>query len=298
MTPSDPSPPPTWRDFSQVHAGRGLTLAAIGTVAGLVIAGFGLFTAKGTSTLIVPADAVALVNQQPVSRLDFVAQLKSVYGVELAEASVVQKQRVLNDMIREEVMVQRGKELDVATFDSEVRAALVNAVEQQAAAAALTERPSETSLRAYYESHRAAYASEGALTARDLLFKDLADAAAASLALKAGRDVDLVLKTHHGRDTGKTAGQEFYFAAKIHLGDRLFDIARVLADGDASGPVEDDGFHVVAVVQNVPPVPLSFERAQARVMQDYQREKVKRLQQGNDAFLRKRANVLIAEDLR
>ena len=48
--------------FDQPSARRSLMLCAAGAVLGLVIAGFGLFTAHGTRTAGVPAEDVALVN--------------------------------------------------------------------------------------------------------------------------------------------------------------------------------------------------------------------------------------------
>src|SRR5258708_9651876 len=128
-----------------------------------------LFTARGTSTLIVPPDDVALVNQQPISRSDYLQQLQTLYGVDLPHATAAQRRKVLDDMIREELFVQRGKELDVASTDPDVRAAMVNAVELEIAADAITAQPSEAQLRAYYASHRARYANEGVISVHDPL---------------------------------------------------------------------------------------------------------------------------------
>ena len=57
-------------------------------------------------------------------------------------------------MIREELFVQRAKELDVASADPDVRNAMVNAIEQQAAANAITAAPDDAKLTAYYAAHR------------------------------------------------------------------------------------------------------------------------------------------------
>src|SRR5271170_8129457 len=129
-----------------------------GALVGLVMAGYALFTARGTSTLIVPPEDVALVNQQPIARSDFLLQLQTLYGVDLRHATAAQRRKVLDDMIREELFVQRGKELDVASTDPDVRAAMVNSVELEIAADAVTSQPTETQLRAYYALHRARYA--------------------------------------------------------------------------------------------------------------------------------------------
>jgi len=62
--------------LAQPNARRSLILLAIGAVIGLGIAGFGLFTAKGTTSHAVPPEAAALVNQQPLLISDYVTQLQ------------------------------------------------------------------------------------------------------------------------------------------------------------------------------------------------------------------------------
>src|SRR6202041_2509190 len=149
---------------------RSFVLMGGGALLGLLMAGYSLFTARGTSTLIVPPEDVALVNQQPISRSDYLQQLQTLYGVDLPHATAAQRRKVLDDMIREELFVQRGKELDVASTDPEVRAAMVNAVELEIAADAITSQPSEAQLLTYFAAHRARYASEGIMNLRDYVF--------------------------------------------------------------------------------------------------------------------------------
>jgi parvulin-like peptidyl-prolyl isomerase len=288
----------SWLDIHHVHPHRALTLMALGAIVGLILAGFSLFTAKGTSTLIVPPEDVALVNQQPVSRSDFMAQLTVLYGGDPALATREQRQKVLNDMIREELFVQRGKELDVASVDPDVRAAMVSSVEQQAAASALTAVPSDAKLMAWWKSHQDAYSSEGLITVRDLVFP-AARGAAAAQALKGGASPDAVAAQFGGKDSGKVDGEEYYFAAKIHLGDALFAQARALANGASAGPFPAaDGAHVLYMVKNVSPVALAFPMAREQVLSDYRRDAMQRTLTGDEGFLRKRANVLVAKDLR
>jgi parvulin-like peptidyl-prolyl isomerase len=278
---------------------RTLLMATGGAVVGLAIAGVGLFTAKGTSTLMVPPEDVALVNQQPISRIDYIALLQTTYSTDLANATAAQKQRVLNDMIEEELLVQRGKELDVAAVDPQVRTAIVAAVEEQAAMTAFTADPDEQKLRVYFEVHREAYSTEGVISLHDLVFADTATAGEAVAALRSGQPIASVLQTFSGSDTDKVKGEDFYFAAEIHLGDVLFAAAKRLPSGAVSDPVATgEGVHVLAVVKNAPPVPLSFDAIRARVADDYRRSAAARLEATNRDFLRKRANVLIAEDMR
>jgi len=287
-----------WRDIRKVSRRRSLVLMALGAIIGLGVAGYALFTAKGTSTLVVPPEDVALVNQQPISRSDFLIQLQSLFSVDLAHSSPAERQKVLNDMIREELFVQRAKELDVAGADPDVRAAMVNAVEQEIAADAITSQPSDEKLRAFYQANRSRYASEGTMTVRDLVFP--ADRASeAATALKAGAPANAVLARFGGHDSRRTRDTEFYFAAKIHLGDRDFAMARALPGGGVSTPLaEADGTHLLYVAQNKPPVPMDFTQARDQVLADYRADAIARLRVGDEAFFRKRANILIARDLK
>jgi hypothetical protein len=276
-------------------------LMGCGALLGLLMAGYSLFTARGTSTLIVPPEDVALVNQQPISRSDYLLQLQTLYGVDLRHATAAQRKKVLDDMIREELFVQRGKELDVASTDPDVRAAMVNSVELEIASDALTAQPSETQLRAYYASHRARYASEGVMTLRDYVFSPSESNAAAAVAeaLKSAPPTPALLARWHAADSGKVAGEEFYFAARIHLGEPLFEAARNLPDGGVSAPLAlPDAIHLIYMFKNQKPVPFDFGAARDQVLTDYRNDAIGHLRTGDEAFLRKRANVLIADDVR
>jgi len=274
---------------------------AAGVLIGLALAGYSLFTARSATTLIVPAEDVALVNQQPLSRADYLALLQTLYGVDLKHATLEQRHKVLDDMVREELFVQRGKELDVAATDPDVRSALVNAVELELAESAITSQPSEAALRQFFEAHEDRYVSEGVMRVRDLVFpvSALAQLPGEPDALKRTISDAATLARLDGRDSGRTKGEEFYFAAKIHLGDELFAAARDLADGMVSQPIQlPDGIHVLDMEQNKHPVTFGFAAARAQVLSDYRNQAVDKLKLSGESFLRKRANVLIADDLR
>jgi parvulin-like peptidyl-prolyl isomerase len=189
----------------------------------------------------------------------------------------------------------------VASIDPDVRSAMVNSVEQEIAADALTAQPSETQLRSYYAAHRARYASEGAMNVRDYVFapSDSKAAVEAAAALRSGVPGAAVLAKWRASDSGKTADDEFYFAAKIHLGDALFEAAKDLPDGGVSAPIERaDGIHVLHMLKNKKPVPFEYAAARDQVLTDFRNEAIGHLRTGDEGFLRKRANVLIADDVR
>ena len=292
---------PHWIIVTGAGSRRSFVLMGGGALLGLFMAGYSLFTAHGTSTLMVPPGDVALINQQPISRSDYLLQLQTLYGVDLGHATTAQRRKVLDDMIREELFVQRGRELDVASTDPEVRAAMVNAVEMEIAADAITQQPTEAQLRLYYASHRTRYASEGTMSLRDYVFPPSESAAAAEAAglPQFSTPTQTFLARRHGSASAMVVDEEFYFAAKIHLGDRRFEVARELVDGGVSAPItEADGIHVLYMFKNKKPVAFDFVAARDRVLTDYRNDAIGHLRTGDEAFLRKRANILIAEDVR
>ena len=196
----------------EVNFPRAMALYALGALVGLGIAGYGLFTAQGTTTRGVPPEDVAQVNQRPVLRSDFLTQLETETGAKFEQATRAEQLRVLAEMVDEELLVQRGLELDFAETDQDTRNALVAIVKQQMIADVTTSTATERQLRDWYDSHRADYSTEGTITACDLLLRApqaaagaagvagaapaaaaLTTAQAAAAALRAGQPLAVVL---------------------------------------------------------------------------------------------------------
>jgi hypothetical protein len=331
---------------SQVNVTRSMVLCAIGAVVGLAIAGVGLFSARGTATHNVPPEDIALVNQRPVLRSDFVTQLEGETGESFDQATRAEKLKVLDEMIREELLVQRGLELDFAETDQMTRNALAMAMDQQALAEATTSQPSEQQLREFFDKNPARYASDGILTVRHLVLvgaggsvgagdgaasgggkggaasasggdrsggvggdgvgksgtggaggeQAMQKAREAVAALRANTPVEAVM-AKFGLTEPRNDGDEFYFAAKIHLGDAVYAQALRMKEGEVSEPLQAaDGIHIVRVVKNKVPVPLSFEHARLQGLTDLKNAQQERLIAATMKFLRERSKILIAPD--
>ena len=295
-------PPPVW-DIKQVSTVRSLAFFAVGAVIGLGIAGFGLFTAAGTASKVVPPEMVALVNQKPILRSDFVAQLEALYTIPLSKATRAQKQQILNDMIREELFVQRGLELDEPGTDADTHTAIVAAVEQQVSANVTASTPTDADLLAFYNARKADYVSDGSIMVDELLLPAapgqtpeaaLAKANEAAKALRAGQAPAAVAAKYGLKETKRVNGEEFNFAAEIHLGTALYKIAAGLNPGQVSDPVvEADGLHILKVTKNIPSVPLDFAQARDRLIADYKKDAQERVQKADAEYLRSKAQVLI-----
>jgi parvulin-like peptidyl-prolyl isomerase len=208
-------------------------------------------------------------------------------------------------MVREELFVQRGLELDMPGTDPDTRAAMVAAVEQQVVVSITTQMPADAELRRFFATHQSNYSSEGVMRLRHLLVAGIASpddmdrARRAVIALREGLGVDLVaasyglkavIPEHAGPD-------EFYFAARIHLGEQLFSLALQLDDGDVTDPVATtDGIHILQMLRNTRPVLRNFDEARGEVLNDYTSIAKKTLADADARYLRDKANILIADD--
>jgi len=277
-----------------------LALWGAGAVLGLLAAGFSLFTAKGTATGSVPAEYIAVVNQRPLYVSDYLDALKTRFNVTIENASIEQRRKVLDDMIREELFVQRGLELDEPGTDPDVRNALVAAVQAQIAVDATSQIPNDAELTAFYRAHVERYSSIGYLTAADLLgAADVAGGAAeailsnAAAALRAGQPLAAVKAQFGLQESAASGVEQVYFAAKLHLGERLFAAAAPLAAGQVAGPLEaDDGrFHLLYMIANHPPQPRDFASARNEVYGDYRQDLLNRIRDREFKYLKDKADI-------
>jgi hypothetical protein len=287
---------------------RSLTLLVLGALAGLLAAGFGLFRAADPVVQTVPPGYVAMVNERGILMSDYIMQTETETSMPFAETTKEQRQAVLQEMIDEELLVQRALALDFPELDTNVRMALVDGVNSQVSAPVLARRVSDAELRAFYNSNKAKYATQGFIQLTDIVLhfggiedadqsvdQAEADAAQAVYQLRSGASRDYVMQ-HFGFSKGRmNGGEEFDFAAKIHLGDKLFAVASELSDGEVSDPVtEMDGVHVMLMQRRRMPFLADFDRVRNNVYADYVSGEQKRVQQQNLQFLRANAEILLA----
>ncbi|HEV7716131.1 MAG TPA: peptidyl-prolyl cis-trans isomerase [Steroidobacteraceae bacterium] len=298
-------------DFSQVHTRRSLTLLALGALAGLAIAGYGLFTAQGTATRGIPPEAMATVNGRLILRTDFVSQVQTQFGITFAESTQEQRDRVLSDMISEELMVQRGLEADLASYDPDVRQALVNGVELQIFADVLAQQPTEAQLKDYYEKHQKKYMRDGIMQLRDLMLtqgpqgSSPEPAQSAHLAveeLRHGAALETVMTKYELKDSRKLldsghvdTGDVFDFSAWARLDPKVFEVASAMKSGQISDPIAAaDGVHLVVMVKREPPEQRQFKDVSNEVWADIKKEAQEKVRLANVAYLKSKADIKTA----
>src|SRR5882762_3495304 len=227
-----------WDRMAEVHPGRSLALFALGTALGLGIAAYGLFNAPGTRIAGVPAEDVALINGRHILRSDFITQTQLETSLPFAQTTAAQRRKVLNDMINEEILVQRGLEVDLAASDPDVRMAMVTGVQLQVDADILALEPSEDVLQA----------------------EAMAKAKQAAEAFRKGGATDDIAAMFGLMDSGKIdRGDTFDFAVKIKLEPVLYQAATKLEAHQSSDPIVVAGIiHVVMMETHDRPAKRTF----------------------------------------
>jgi parvulin-like peptidyl-prolyl isomerase len=313
VTPEQPSG--DFFDLSKPQVRRSMVLLALGALLGLAIAGYGLFTAKGTRSRSVPPEDLALVNNRPILRSDFMTQVQTEFAAPFAESLPEQRAKVLKDMVAEELQVQRGLEIDLPSFDPDVRNALVAGVQLEVTADVMAQQPSELELRAYYEAHKDRYVGEGVLRMRDLVARSgtaakpeqaTANAQQAVTALRAGMPVEQAVQRYRLEDSGALmaaghvdTGEIFEFAARAKLAREIYAIVATLQSGQVSEPIRlSDGVHVVVMLEHRLPVREDYAAAADQVWTDYKNAAQARVREANVRYLRSRADILLSPEAR
>lgn len=231
-------------------------------------------------------------------------QAAAQYSVPFAETTHAQRESTLNTMIDEELMMQRGLELDLPSYDPDVRNALVAGVELEVSAEVIAQQPTNDELHAYYDQHRSDYSSEGIMQLRDLMAKTDATARAALADLRAHQPIEGVMKRYGLIDSGRFVangevdlGDIFDFAVRAKVGAALYRALTQLHDGEISDPVEEtDGVHLIVMVKHRSGIAQSYEQASNRVWNDVKKAAQGRRGIANLAYLHSRANIVIAPD--
>jgi len=297
-----------WGAAASRRPARPVVLALAAAVLGLGVAGVGLLHPVHRDLAAVPPGDVALVNQEPILMSDYISETEQAYGSPFAQTTPAERAAVLRRMIDEELMVQRSLALDLPEQDTDVRTALTDGVTALVTAPALANQPSDDQLRAFYADHRANYATQGSMAVTDLVLhiggfenadqsldQAMADAAQAVYELRSGAGIDFVKQHFAFADTGRVNGEEPDFAAKLHLGRKLYAAADKLSDGEVSDPVQDaDGVHVLVMQHRQPPVFTDYDGVRNNVYTDYLAAQKAQARQDNLKFLRRGAQILIA----
>ena len=162
-------PDPT-TDPSVPVRGPGTLWLAIGAAVGLLAATAGLMR-EGPPGNEVPERAGAVVNGKVLRIEEYQRAVQALATARREPLGEEEKQHVLDRLLEEELLVQRGLELGLAKHDRRIRGDIVSAVIQSVVAQADAEEPSEPEVEAFFAENRDYFTRTGRLFVRSVLVR-------------------------------------------------------------------------------------------------------------------------------
>jgi parvulin-like peptidyl-prolyl isomerase len=244
-------------------------LLALGAAAGLALAAFDLVHTRSPSEPL-PAGAIASVNGVTVPAAEYERALSALAADRRTPLDDGDRRHVLDRLIDEELLVQKGLDLGLPRRDRRVRSDIVASVVESVVAEAAAELPSDDDARRFYDANRALFSRPGRVRVRQVLVRVSAArpddaarerAALAAQRLRAGEDFAAV-----AADLGDApvvplpAGKLDVEKLREYLGPTVARTVGELSVGTPSDPVRSAaGYHVVEVIEREPDDAPPFE---------------------------------------
>ncbi len=143
---------------------------------GLVLAAIGILQRSPADTSALSEDVVARVNGVAITRANFERVVAGLASEMRGSVDDAKRRHILGRMIDEELLVQRGLDLGLASADQRIRASLTQAMVESVVGEVQSERPEAKVLQAFYEENSDFFAVPGRLRVRQVFFRVRSDA--------------------------------------------------------------------------------------------------------------------------
>lgn len=269
---SAPGQDRTARVLLWVSAGAGIGLAALGV------------TRSGESAAPRPQGAIAVVNGQTISQ-EFFARFAGAVAAELKSVSLDTegRRRLLQRMVDEELLLQRGVALELHRHEPTARRSIVAALIASVTADAEVEEPDEETLRTFYAENVDRFTRPGRLTLdvalvaaagkpEALCFREAQEIARR---IRAGEDFASMRRELGDPMVAELPGGSLRVETiRQYLGATVARTATLLSVGEVSDPIRGAaGYYVLGLRERLPGEIAPFEEVKAEVRGEYLRDR-------------------------
>jgi len=277
----------------------------LGTLLGLGMSIYGLLQPGAAGQGGLPDGTIARVNATPILTEHYYRLLGALETDLKRPANEEERIRVLDRIIEEELLVQRGLEFGLARYDRRVRSDLVSAVIASVTAEAEERQPREGELRDFFAEHRDFFTQPGRLRIRQIFVSGSKGAEGAARArtaferLEAGQPF-LQVRAELGDLELAPVPDALLPPVKLreYLGPTALRSAMSLEQGQLSRPVRSGtGWHVIQMVEREAQRVPEFGEAEPQVRSEWTRRLGDRALRDYLDELRSRADVELAEVL-
>ena len=288
---------------------RSLGLLASGAALGIALAAAGLLAPDRDRATALPEGAVALVNGAAIRGENFERLVAGLESDTREPANADDRRHVLDRMIDEELLVQRGVELGLTQYDRRVRANLVVAVIAAVTTEAEEREPTARELRDFYAENRDFFTRPGRQRVRQIFFRVANPAEQESASARASEARQRIGAGESFADVRGALGDDEVSplpdvalpAIKLreYLGPTALRSISSLEVGQVSQPVRSGvGFHLFEVVEREPMRTPALDQIDAQVRAEWTRRRGERALRAYLDELRDRADVSVASPLR
>lgn len=274
-----------------------------GALAGLLIALIASTQIERAS--LEQTGAIARINDAHIDRTEYATALQALLADKTKSPTSKDRRLVLDRLIEEELLVQRGIEIGLLDGDAAVRKAVARAVIDFAMTRNAQKQISEDELRSFYAANKARFTPAARLQIERLFVRRSDDAAAdmarldsVRAALRQGQDfTEATLQL--GDAILPPLPRSLLPRKKMYdyLGPRLTETASRLPGASISDAIADgDGWHFLRVVRSEPGIPPEFEDIRPQILNAIQRASDDAALMKYLTWLKERASISLADD--
>jgi hypothetical protein len=261
---------------------------AAGAIIGLLAAGYGILRQSSAQTEL-PDDVVAMVNETTIARDIYERALGRLPDPESPQARAAILQRLVDD----ELLVQRGVELGMTESDSEVRAAVVNSLVASVTAEADAASPTDEELQQYLadNAERFSYTSKLSVEAWQTDDEPVAQSFVSALRANGSAETSDTIEAVPDLPTGMLPAEML----RDYLGPAITAAAAEMPDGSSAVFARRGRWLVVRVNEKERTAIVDLSAVRNRVILDYRRSLADSMLIDYIENLRQRADVTVAK---
>ena len=295
------------QDIDEEKLARWLLLAA---------ALLGLLVALGSSNMrdrnqLSEAGAIARVNDRHIDRTEYAGAYQALLADKTKAPTEADKRLVLDRLIEEELLVQRGLEIGLLEGDAQVRKAVAMAVIEFVLAQNGSDVLEEENLKRYYRENVSRFTPAGRLQVAQIFVAFPPQDADQQAVTAITRQLDTIrtalrdgtpfaeVAEQYGNEIVPRLPRLMLTPVKLtdYLGPELTEAATRLPQGAISDALPGaTGWHFLHIVRNQPGKPPTFDSIRPQLVDALRRERDDAALRDYLDWLRNRANISLAPD--
>ena len=242
----------------------------VGAFTGLIFAGYGIFTGVNNSQSV-GVEVAAVVNETTISRETYLRALDRFNTDTKDELNTIDREWVLQRLIEEELLVQRGLALGMLDTDNDVRGSIVRALIASINNEVAAIQPSDDELVEYYHSHQERFTYPSAIAVKAWTTETENDA----LSLQVAIQEDKVVSNRKNTRLLKNIPQGLLTMNKLreYIGPTLVSLIKTNPEKKTVINFSQGRWYLVEIIQRKESITQPYDQIKYQVINEYMRFK-------------------------